>query len=204
MNAFGPDHWNDRFRPEEPAYGRDPSLFLVEHGVAIGRGASVLVPADGEGRNGLWLARRGARVTCVDFAEVGLAKVQAVADGEGLSLTTICADLKEWDWPVGVYDAVVAVYFHLETDVRARLHGKMVEALRPGGVMMLEAFHRDQFGLGSGGPRDPGMMFTEEMLRADFSGLERLAVRRDEVVLEEGRLHRGPAVLIRMIGFRRG
>jgi SAM-dependent methyltransferase len=199
IHPHDPGLWDQRFDHPELAYGAEPSLFLVEQNDLFRPGQSVLVPADGEGRNGLWLARRGLHVTCVDFAGVGLAKMKVIAERENLSLTAVHHDLLTWPWPHAHYDHVVSIYFHIAPEHRRRMHRAMREALAPGGYLLIEGFHRDQFGRSSGGPRDVAMLYDEATLRADFEGMDIQVLRRDEIVLDEGRLHQGPAVLTRML-----
>ncbi|HMP89822.1 MAG TPA: class I SAM-dependent methyltransferase [Kiritimatiellia bacterium] len=191
--------WDQRFSHPEPAYGDQPSLFLVEHAHLFKPDQRVFVPADGEGRNGLWLARRGLDVTCVDLSAIGLNKIQSTADREQLRVQTLRKDLFTWDWPKARYDHIVAVYFHMTPEHRKRIHRAMCDALVPGGYIFLEAFHKDQFGLKSGGPRDPSMLFDQEMLRDDFGQMKIEVLQRVEIRLKEGRLHQGPAVLMRML-----
>ena len=202
VNAHDATLWDQRFEHPEPAYGAEPSLFLVEQADGFQPGQSVLVPADGEGRNGLWLARRGLHVTCVDISRIGLTKIRKVAEREQLALETMEQDLLTWTWPQARFDHIVSIYFHIASEHRSRLHHAMGNALVPGGHLLLEGFHRDQLGRDSGGPRDPAMLFDETMLRGDFASMEIKILRRDDIILDEGRLHRGPAVLMRMLARR--
>ena len=103
-------------------------------------------------------------------------------------------------WPRGDYDAVVSVYLHLQAGDRARIHRAMLGALKPGGYLIVEAFHRDQMAFSSGGPRDPSMLFSEKEIELDLAGSEGVEIRRDVVTLDESALHRGPAVLLRATG----
>lgn len=204
INPHDASLWDQRFEHLEPAYGSAPSLFLVEHADLYRPGQSALVPADGEGRNGLWLARRGLRVTCVDLSGVGLAKIQTTAKSEGLSVETVRADLLTWAWPEATYDHIVSIYFHIVASHRRNLHRSMARALVSGGHLLLEGFHPDQLGRPSGGPKDETMLFDETMLREDFEAMTIKVCRREDLVLEEGRLHRGAAVLQRVLAQRPG
>jgi len=194
--------WDERFGQPDAAYGDAPSTFLVEQAERLPPHGRVLVPADGEGRNGLWLAKRGLQVLSVDYSATGLQVIQSRAEQAGFDIETRLADLRTWAWPVEEFDAVVPIYLHLPPEERSAVHAGIVRALKPGGYLILEGFHVDQLGHSSGGPPRRDMLYTEELLRTDFRDLEILDCRREECVLREGRLHQGPAVLLRCLARR--
>jgi SAM-dependent methyltransferase len=196
---YGPQQWDERFAPGAEAYGREPSRYLEEKRHLLRPGQLALVPADGGGRNGVWLARQGLRVRSVDFSPAGLARAREFASSSGVPLETELADLLAWTWPRDTYDLVAAIYFHLPSAHRPRIHRAMLDALRPGGHVLIEAFHVDQLAYASGGPRDADLLMTEERLRSDFEAGDILECRQDRVVLDESRLHRGPAALMRLL-----
>ncbi len=199
MDVYDPTIWDERYRHDMAAYGNEPSLYLVEKAELAGAGRDALVPADGQGRNGLWLARRGVHVLSIDLSSVGLSHIAETANRENLPLKTLQADVSLWTWPKHAYDLVVSVYFHLKPGDRANVHRSMYASLKPGGHILLEGFHTDQLGKASGGPKDPEMLFTEERLRGDFSEGKIVEFRREDIDLSEGRLHRGTGSLVRML-----
>ncbi|KAA5606002.1 class I SAM-dependent methyltransferase [Roseospira marina] len=196
------DFWDDRYGSSaRHIYGVEPNAFLVRQRFRLDVGQSVLAVGDGEGRNGVWLAGQGLRVHTVDISAVGLQKAMRLALDRGTTLRTTCADLTTWDWPVGQYDAVVSLFLHLAPEHRTAVHRAMARALKPGGVLILEAFHPRQRELGSGGPPDPAMMYEVATLRADFDGLLAFDVLEDgEESLEEGLAHWGVAHTTRLVG----
>lgn len=203
MQAF----WNQRYAEPGYKYGTQPNAFVREQATRLPAGAQVLVPGDGEGRNSVWLAAQGHQVLAVDVAEVGLAKARqlALAQGDAVSarLRTQWADLAEWQPPVGRFDAVVLTYVHLPSAIRVPAHRRLAAALKPGGWLILEAFHPRQLGRTSGGPKEPDMLMTLSLLRTDFHGLLRETLGREtEVVLDEGPGHQGPAFVTRWLGQR--
>lgn len=199
---YGPDMWDERFTPEAAPYGLEPSLYLKEQAHLLRPGQRALVPADGGGRNGVWLAQQGLDVLSVDFSAVALQRARDLAAARGVALRTEQADLLAWPWPEATYDLIASIYFHLPTHARGRVHGAMLRALRPGGHVVVEAFALEQMQYASGGPRDPDCLLSEERLRVEFVGADVLEVRRDLVTLDEGPLHRGPAMLMRMLARR--
>ncbi len=195
--------WNSVFSAEDYVYGHAPNAHLVAHAGRIKAAGRVLVPGDGEGRNGVWLAGRGLDVLSVDASAAGLAKARRLAESRGVGIATEEADLLEWTWPVAAFDAVVSVFLHFRPDERRHVHAAMALALRPGGVLILEAFRPDQLVFGSGGPKDPAMLYRATDLRADFADLAVAELEEVEVVLDEGAFHQGRGAVVRMVAVRR-
>lgn len=194
--------WDERFDRQDYVYGTEPNAFLVSQHHHLPAGGSVLAVADGEGRNGVWLAEQGLRVTSVDASPVGLQKALRLALDRGVALNTICADLTDWDWPQGHYDAVVAIFLHLPPATRGALHARMLQALRPGGLLLLEGFRPEQLAYKTGGPSNPDMLYSPEMLRQDFAEAEILSLESAEPHLDEGPFHAGQAATVRLLARR--
>ncbi|WP_291012202.1 class I SAM-dependent methyltransferase [Hydrogenophaga sp.] len=193
--------WDQSFSISGYKYGVAPNAFLVEQQVRFRPGGDVLVPGDGEGRNGVWLAEQGHRVTAMDGSAVGLTKAQSLASERGVELRTVLGDLADWEPEPACFDAVVLVFVHLPAAIRVGAHKRLAAALRPGGWLLLEGFHPQQLQHRSGGPKDPAMLFTPELLRDDFAGLlEEALAWQGEVVLDEGPGHQGLAHTTRWLG----
>jgi hypothetical protein len=139
----------------------------------------------------------------VDCSDVGLDKTRDLAQRKGVQLQTVLADLTEWSAAEGAFDAVAVAYLHLPSVQRPAVMGALLRALCPGGVLMLEAFHPNQLGLTSGGPKDVDMLYTLAGLRADAlqSGVAGAEVLGWEggVTLDEGPFHQGPAQVTRWV-----
>jgi SAM-dependent methyltransferase len=201
MQAF----WNLRYAEPGYKYGKAPNEFLRSQAPRLPAAAQVLVPGDGEGRNGVWLAGEGHQVLAVDVSEVGLAKARqlALAKGDAVSarLRTQRVDLAVWAPAAGRFDAVVLTYVHLPSSFRGQAHQRLASALKPGGWLILEAFHPDQLSRRSGGPKEVDMLVTLAQLRADFQGLLREELGQEtEVLLHEGPGHQGPGFVTRWVG----
>lgn len=190
-------HWDARYAQPGFAYGTAPSGWHAACEPLLARHSTVLVPGDGEGRNGVFLARRGHDVAAVDLSAAGLDKARRLAADTGVSLRTIEADLADWTPPAGTFDAVVLVYLHLPPALRPRVHAGLAAALRPGGLLILEGFDASHWGLPGGGPRDRAWLFDPAMLRADFALLDEEALEVVDAVLDEGPFHQGAARLVR-------
>jgi 2-polyprenyl-3-methyl-5-hydroxy-6-metoxy-1,4-benzoquinol methylase len=191
------EFWDERYGEEGHAYGTAPNVYLTQHADLFKPGQSALVIGDGQGRNGVWLAQQGLQVTSVDMSQVGLHKAAALAKERGVPLETVHADLTAWAWPQARFDFVVIIYVHFPPPHRARLHRAALQALKPGGQIILEAFSVDQVSYSSGGPRDPKMLYTLPMLQDDFKAGEILELAELVVHLEEGKYHVGDGAVIR-------
>ena len=193
------DFWNTRYAEPGYAYGTEPNAFLVSQRRYLKPGMKTLAVADGEGRNGVWLAQQGLDVLSVDASEIGLRKAQELAGDRGVKIHTEKVDLAAWQWPEQEFDVVAAIFVHFPPEVRSRLHRRMLEALKPGGVLILEAFIPAQLSYKSGGPPVLEMLYTAEMLRIDFAGGEILQIEERITDLEEGKYHRGPGAVVRLV-----
>ncbi len=195
--------WNERFGRPEPVYGEAPNAYLrTQAEQRLTAGMSVLVPADGYGRNGLWLAKQGMEVTTVDVSPVGVERARKTAAAAGISATILLADLNSWDWPASAFHAVASIFLHLVPVERSIIHAHMLGALKPGGILILEAFSPAQLAFSSGGPKQVDMLYNAELLRRDFAGAEVLELSEAVVALEEGRMHSGKGGVVRGV-FRR-
>ena len=196
------DFWNQRFAEDAPAYGEAPNAFVQEQAWRLPQGARVLLPGDGQGRNSIWLAQQGMDVVCVDWSEAGLARAQELAARQAVSIEPVCADLTIWLWPERAFDAVVAVHLHLPPEARRQVHRAMLRALKPGGILLLEAFDVEQINYASGGPNRLDMLYSAEMLEEDFVDAEMLLLERAQVVLDEGLYHQRVAEVVRIAARR--
>ena len=196
------EFWNARYRAAPEAFGAAPNDFLAGCAGMLPRAGRALVPGDGQGRNGLWLARRGLRPLLVDLSEVGLAQARERAAAEGLAIETRRADIAEIASP-GAFALCASIFVHLPPERRAAGHARMAEALAPGGLLILESYAPGHEILRaehqSGGPPDPAMLHAPEALRGDFAGLEELFLEVIERRLAEGRFHDGPGRVVRAI-----
>lgn len=193
--------WDQNYTVDGYKYGKAPNAFLVEQAGRLSPGSTVLVPGDGEGRNGVWLAQQGHKVTSMDGSAVGLRKALALAEERGVELRTVLADLSDWTPAPASADAVVLTFVHLPVAIRAGAHRRLAAALRPGGWLILEAFLPQQLGRPSGGPKTIEMLVTPALLREDFAGLlDEVFAWEGEVMLDEGPGHQGLGAVVRWIG----
>ncbi len=195
--------WDERYSDERYIFGVKPNAFLTEQAHRLTPGLRALVPGDGEGRNGVWLAQQGLLVDAVDVSAKGIAKAKALAAQAGVSLAFTRADLLTWDWPRETYDVVAALYLHFMDADRPAMHRAMLDALTPGGLLILEAFSTAQLNLQklhhSGGPKTGDMLYSIAKLSADFAGARIEHMEEVEIELDEGHRHKGMAAVIRCV-----
>ncbi len=197
--------WDRQYAETGYIFGTAPNLFLTSEVHRFATGGRILVPGDGEGRNGVWLAEQGFDVTSVEASAVGVGKARALAAERDVRLDIQNANLDSWDWPVSAFDGVAAIFVHFEPHARATMHPRMLSALKPGGILLLEAFtpkHVENRKAGSRGGPPPEMLYTAELLRQDLEGAAFDLLREEEVPLDEGSRHQGRAHVVRVAARR--
>lgn len=192
------DFWNERYSHEKLAYGAEPNEFFRKQLQHL-RPGKLLLPAEGEGRNALYAAQQGWQVTAFDFSEAGYKKAMALAAQRGVTLNYQVTDAAQFACEPESQDAVALIYAHFPPALRRQLHQKVMEWLKPGGTIMLEAFHPNQLSYTSGGPKDESLLYTANMLQDDFHLLTIKQLEEVEIQLNEGAYHSGAGYVTRMV-----
>lgn len=195
--------WDDRYGGGEYVYGTAPNDFLAEMAERIPPGR-VLSLAEGQGRNAVFLAESGYEVTGVDSSVVGLEMAQRLATQRGVRIETRVDDLARFDPGVEAWEGVVSIFCHLPAQIRSEVMRKVVRALRPRGVLILEAYTPDQLRFETGGPRSRDLLASLAELKDDLAGLRfdhAVEIERDVV---EGQLHKGRASVVQIVAVRPG
>lgn len=194
--------WDERYAADEFAYGTAPNDFLVQRLGRIAPRGRVLCLADGEGRNGVWLAQQGLQVTSVDVSARGLDKAQALARQAGVHIDAVVCDVTRFDVGTAAWDAITSIFLHLPAKPRRALHERCAAALKPRGVFIYEAYGLEQLRYGTGGPKEPELLPTLDDALADLNGLHiehRFAGVR---TVHEGRLHHGDGYVLQVVAVR--
>lgn len=192
--------WDERYDDVAYAFGTDPNDFLRDEVGRLSSGGNVLCLADGEGRNGVYLAEQGYVVRSVDLSVVGLKKADRLAVQRGVSIETAVADLAEYPLEEARWDGIVSIFCHLPSPVRASLHQRVVAGLKPGGVFILEAYTPDQLAHGTGGPSSVDLLMTSTALEGELGGLDLIVNRQIERDVIEGSFHTGRAAVVQIVG----
>lgn len=192
--------WNERFAADHFVFGTEPNRFLTEQAHRIAPHGRVLAVADGEGRNGVWLAQQGFAVTGIDISEVGQEKAARLAAERGVSLDLRLVDVAAWDWPENAYDGVVAIFIQFaDPALRTTLFEGMKRATRPGGRLLLQGYRPKQLDYGTGGPRAVENLYTEELLREALADWEIEHLASHDSPVDEGPGHKGLSALIDLV-----
>lgn len=192
--------WDERYDEAGFGYGTEPNDFLRVNVDAIPAGP-VLCLADGEGRNGVFLARSGYAVTTVDSSVIGVQKARRLAQQSGVSVDARVGDLATYDLGRG-WAGIVSIFCHLPPPLRAKVHRDLVRALAPGGVLLLEAYTPRQLGRGTGGPPVEAMLYEPEVVRSELKGLEIEHLAEVVRPVVEGRFHTGLASVVQVVARR--
>lgn len=202
-HTLGNDRWNERFDSPDYVFGKAPNAFLAAQAHRLRPGARALVLADGEGRNGVWLAEQGLDVLSVDVSPAAQVKARALAAERGVPLRCEQVDLAAWDMGRARFDLVAAIFIQFApAPLRDLLLARMQAALTPGGLLLLEGYRPEQLAHRTGGPPGPEYMYTADLLRAAFAELTILELAERDVVLAEGAAHRGMSAVIDLVARR--
>ena len=192
------DFWNDRYGMEEFAYGKNANDFLQTQ--IFNTHSKILCLAEGEGRNGVFLAKQGHQVTCIDYSESGIRKMQELSKENNVALETICADLNHVNLEPNTWDAIVIIFGHFPKELRVKVHKQLYSALKPGGKLVLEAYNKEQVNYKTGGPMTTELLYSEEELKEDFSEFSDISICEKVREVKEGQFHFGKAAVIQVIG----
>lgn len=194
--------WNKRYA-EAPSrlFGEAPNEYVRE---VMARSdvkpRSALCIADGDGRNGAWLAGQGLSVTAVDISETATEQALAHDRAMGVEVERIVADVETWEIPSGrTWDAVFMIYLQCESEVRNRAAKAAAAALNPGGWFVAEGFAPSNSGRGDLGPGKPDLLYERDDLLAAMSGLTVVEAFKGWTLLNEGEKHRGEGWVLRLL-----
>ena len=190
--------WDERYSSPEYVYGTEPNEFFRSELIKLPPGR-LFLPAEGEGRNAVFAAGRGWAVTAVDFSREGMKKAKRLAEQSGVSIDYTVSDLHDYDIPTEAFDAVGLIYCHIPAALRTTFHQKIINSLKPGGTVILEAFNKRQLTRTSGGPKSDDLLYDMNGLKNDFASLEFEKLIELTVGLEEGEGHSGAAEIIRLL-----
>lgn len=197
--------WDQRYSEPGYLFGEAPNAFLTRQAHRLKTGMRALAVADGEGRNGVWLAEQGLEVLSVDASPVAQEKARRLAAERGVSVEFEIVDLSNWTWPEASYDVVAGIFIQFAgPDLRPRLFADMKAALKPGGLILLEGYRPEQIAYGTGGPRVPENLYTEDLLREAFADVEIVELSAYDAEIQEGRGHAGMSALIDLVARKPG
>ena len=192
--------WDERYADEKYLFGTEPNAFLLSQQVLLKPGQYCLAVADGEGRNGVWLAQQGLRVLSVEASEVALKKAKKLAVQRGVEIEFEQADLTQWDWGENRFDVVAAIFIQFAPPkLRTEMFTNIKRCLKPGGLLLLQGYTPRQLKYGTGGPPVAENMYTKELLHDAFADIAWLHFAEHDKVISEGTAHHGMSALIDLV-----
>lgn len=198
--SAGTSLWDRRYAAPGFLFGTEPSAFLKARRDDLVAGASALAVADGEGRNSVFLAECGLRVSAMDSSPVAVDKARALAAERGVSVDFHLADLRDWAWTPNAYDLVAGIFIQFAPPgEREAIFAGMKRTLKPGGILLLHGYRPEQIAYGTGGPPHRENMYTEDLLRDAFADMEVLHLAAYDRIVDEGPGHSGMSALIDLV-----
>lgn len=193
------ERWEDRYRVPDYVFGTEPNYFLVSCKALLPRSGKALAVADGEGRNGIWLAEQRLEVLSLDFSPSAQEKARALAKQRGVTLTIAQADVHTWDYPEAAFDVVVEIFTQFSTPAeRAKKWAGMRKALKRGGLLIIQGYTPKQLQYGTGGPKQVENLYTRAMLEEAFRDFRDMKIVEEEIEIYEGTSHGGMSAVINL------
>lgn len=196
--------WNERYGQTQYAYGVNPNDFLKSQLTTL-KPATILFPAEGEGRNAVYAATKGWTAFAFDQSEEGQKKALILANKNNVSINYIVNNFHELPYKAQQFDAIALIYAHFPANTKSAFHKALVNYLKPGGTIIFEAFSKKHIEYNSknpgvGGPKDLDTLFSIEEIKNDFAGFETLLLEEKVIELNEGLYHNGQGSVIRFVG----
>jgi SAM-dependent methyltransferase len=191
------ERWETRYAVPDYAFGKEPNYFLASCKPLLPRSGRALAVADGEGRNGVWLAGQGLDVVSIDFSPSAQKKARALAAERGVNVDFRQVDVHRWDYPQTAFDVVVEIFTQFSSSAeRAFKWAGMRRALKPGGLLIVHGYTPKQLEYGTGGPKEPENLYTRALLEAAFGDLRDVKIVEEEREIYEGTSHGGMSAMI--------
>ena len=197
------ERWQERYATDEYRFGTAPNAFLAAQAHLLPKAGKALATADGEGRNGVFLAERGLDVLSLDFSPNAQGKARKLAAARGVTLRTEQADVINWSYPADTYDVVAAIFFQFAAPLeRATIFAGIKRTLKKGGLLLLEGYGPRQLDYKTGGPGILENLYTREILEKAFGNFASLDIREYDVEIHEGAGHGGMSALVDAVGVK--
>ena len=197
--------WDERYSTPDYLFGTEPNAFLASQADLLVPGQSALAVADGEGRNGVWLASKGLTVTAFDASAVGLDKAKRLAAEKGVNVDYRLAAIEDWTWTENRFDVVVAIFIQFASpELREKIFAGIKQCLKQGGLLLLQGYTPKQLEYGTGGPPTGENLYTRRLLEDAFAGFEIMRLEEYDSVIREGSGHSGMSALIDLVARKPG
>lgn len=193
------EHWNSSFSDDDYVYGEIPNQFIKENSDHIPENSAVACLAEGEGRNAVYLAKQGHRVTAYDQSNVGLDKTKKLAAKHDVNVATVEMDLTKEKVDENLYDAAIMVFGHVPRSDQAFLMESLMNAVKPGGYVIFEVYSEDQLDYRTGGPPVKDMLYDPADILQWMGQSKFLHFYYGEAERKEGKRHSGTGHVIQVV-----
>lgn len=198
------EKWDERYSAKEFAFGEGPNNFLKDQLPKFPAGR-ILFPAEGEGRNAVYAAKLGWTAFAFDQSSEGKNKAMQLANKNGVEIFYEVGEFQSLTYQPNQFDAIGLIYAHFPADKKSAYHKTLTTYLRPGGIVIFEAFSKKNLSYRHanekvGGPTEIEMLFSIDEIKSDFSNFEILELAEQEIELSEGLYHNGKGSVIRFVG----
>jgi SAM-dependent methyltransferase len=197
------ERWESRFAVPDYIFGTEANAFLRANKHLLPKHGRTLAIADGEGRNGVWLAEQGLDVLSIDFSPAAQAKARALAQARGVRIAIERVDVAAYAWPEQAFDVVVDIFTQFSNPAdREQKFAGIRATLKPGGLLLLQGYRPEQLAYGTGGPPYAEHMYTRELLEREFARFNRIEIEEYDAEIYEGTAHGGMSALITLVGWK--
>lgn len=194
--------WNTRYKELEFAYGTEPNDFLKQNSNVLKPKSKTLCLAEGQGRNAIFLASQGHNVTAIDYSEEGIKKLQQLASENKLNIDTLCIDLNNYTIEENKWDTIICIFGHFPESIRKTVFTQLYKGLKKGGVLLMEAYHKDQLNYNTGGPQSIELLYSIEDLSTDLNEFKNITFSKVIREIKEGKYHHGESAVIQVKAFK--
>jgi SAM-dependent methyltransferase len=196
------EFWDERYASKDYFYGTTPNHFLSSITGILKKSARILCIGEGEGRNAVYLQAKGYNVTAVDFSENGKLKALDLASQFDVKIDYQISNLESFDFENKKWDAVISIFCHLPSSIRSDVHYRLESGLKNDGFFIFQAYNPKQLEFKSGGPKDPEMLYTDQLIKNDFKSLQWIRLENSIEYLSEGLGHNGLSSVLTGVGVK--
>lgn len=197
--TYDGNFWDKRYDQDEYVYGTQVNDFLREHSHILKHESHILCIAEGEGRNAVYLATQGHKVSAVDMSTVGRQKALKLAQEKNVELDYQIGNLQDYDLRENHWNAIISIFAHTPSELRSSLHARIIKALKPQGILLLEGYNLDQLSRDTGGPKNTDMLYSKDKMEKDF---QELTIQHSQEIIrdiQEGDYHNGESSVYQLI-----
>lgn len=184
--------WNERYASKSYFYGDQPNEYFRQF-IDANPPGHLLLPAEGEGRNAVYAARKGYQVTAIDFSETARQKALDLARHQKVQLDYQLGDIQNLSMNHNSFDYVACIFMHLPHEQLSTIYHQLISLLKPKGKMLIVGFNKNQLQYASGGPKNENWLFSSDQLKKQLKDYPLLRCFDAVTNLNEGNGHTGPA-----------